>query len=136
MHQSTTPSLIQTICPRWASRQFFSLPRVQTLLPVTFAYSLSSEAVVMRPLRRWKMLWQKSRRLPWGLPEVIGTVQQVHCNQRRLFRRGLKFHVCTINKSAHTKKKSGNLFNDPRRYTQTKIDWFEKLILVYTPKDW
>ena len=27
---------------------------------------------------------------------------------------GLEFHVCTINKSAHTKKKSGNLFNDPR----------------------
>ena len=29
---------------------------------------------------------------------------------------GLKFHVCTINKSAHTKKKSGNLFNDSRIY--------------------
>ena len=25
---------------------------------------------------------------------------------------GLEFHVCTINTSAHTKKKSGNLFND------------------------
>ena len=40
----------------------------------------------------------------WGLPEVIGTVQQVHCSRRRLFQRGLEFHVCTINKSAHTKK--------------------------------
>ena len=39
-----------------------------------------------------------------GLPEVIGTVQRVHCNRRRLLRRGLEFHVCTINKSAHTKK--------------------------------
>ena len=48
---------------------------------------------------------------PWGLPEVVGTVQQVHCSRRRLFRRELEFHVCTINKSAHTKK-SGNLFND------------------------
>ena len=28
----------------------------------------------------------------------------MHCNQRRLLRRGLEFHVCTINKSAHTKK--------------------------------
>ena len=28
--------------------------------------------------------------------------------------RRLEFHVCTINKSAHTKKKPGNLFNDPR----------------------
>ena len=30
---------------------------VQTLLPVTFGYSLCSEAVVMRELRRWKWPW-------------------------------------------------------------------------------
>ena len=42
------------------SRQFLSLPIVETLLPVTFAYSLSSEAVVMRQLRRWKRLWRRS----------------------------------------------------------------------------
>ena len=42
--------------------------------------------------------------LPWGLPEFVVTVQQVHCSRRRLLRRGLEFHVCTINKSAHTKK--------------------------------
>ena len=41
MHQSTTPSLSQTIRPRWASRQFLGLSIVQILLPVTFAYSLS-----------------------------------------------------------------------------------------------
>ena len=52
MHQSTTPSLSQTIWPRWASRQFLSLPIVQTLVPVTFGYSLSSEAIVMKQLRR------------------------------------------------------------------------------------
>ena len=45
-----------------------------------------------------------TRGLPWGLPEVIGTVQQVHCSQRRWLWRGLEFRVCTINKSAHTKK--------------------------------
>ena len=39
-----------------------------------------------------------------GLPEVVGTVQQMHCSRGRLLRRGLEFHVCTINKSAHTKK--------------------------------
>ena len=33
-------------------KQFLSLPIVQTLLPVTFGYSLSSEAVVMRQLKR------------------------------------------------------------------------------------
>ena len=52
MHQSTTSSLSQTIRPIWVSSQFFSLPIVKTLLPVTFGYSLSSEAVVMRHLRR------------------------------------------------------------------------------------
>ena len=80
MHQSTTPSLSQTIWARWASRQFLSLPIVETLLPMTFGYSLNSEAVVMRQLRRWKRLdeghWHAhTRRLPWGLPEVVGTVQ-------------------------------------------------------------
>ena len=60
MHQSTTPSLSQTIWPRWASRHFLSFPIVQTLLHVTFPYSLSSAAVVMRQLRRWKRLWWRS----------------------------------------------------------------------------
>ena len=68
----------------------------------------SSEAVVMRQFRRWKRLWRRwltlSHKMPWGLPEVVGMVQQVHCSQRRLLRRGLEFHVWTINKSAHTKK--------------------------------
>ena len=54
-----------------------------------------------------------TRGLPWSLPEVVETVEQVHCSGRRLLRRGLEFHMCTINKSAHTKR-SGNLFNDPR----------------------
>ena len=60
IHQSTTPSLSQTIWPRWASRQCLTLPIVQTLLPVTSGYSLSSEAVVMRQLRRWKRLWRRA----------------------------------------------------------------------------
>ena len=45
-----------------------------------------------------------TRGLPWGLAEVVGTVQQVHCSRRRLLRRGLEFHVCTTNKSPHAKK--------------------------------
>ena len=64
MHQSKTPSLSQTIWLRWASTQFLSLPIVQSLLPVTFGYSLSSrknlESVIMRQLRRWKRLWRRS----------------------------------------------------------------------------
>ena len=58
-----------------------------------------------------------TRGLPWGLLEVVWMVQLVHCNWRRLLRRGLEFHACTINKSAHTKK-SGNLSNNPRIYHQ------------------
>ena len=45
-----------------------------------------------------------TRVFPWGLPEVVGKVQEVHCSRRRLLRRGLEFHVCTINKSAQKKK--------------------------------
>ena len=59
MHQSTTPSLSQTIWARRTSRQFLTLPIVQILLPVTFGYALSSEAVVMGQLRRWKRLWRR-----------------------------------------------------------------------------
>ena len=45
-----------------------------------------------------------TRGLPWGLAEFIGTVQQVYFSRMRLLRRGVEFYVCTINKSAHTKK--------------------------------
>ena len=109
MHQSTTPSLSQTIWPRWASRQFLGLLIVQTLLLGTFGYSLSSEAVIMKQLRRCKRLWRKSltrshKRTSMGPPEVVGMVQQVHCSWRRLLQRRLEFHMCTINKSAQRKK--------------------------------
>ena len=64
MHQSTTPSLSQVIWPRWALRQFLSLPIVQILLPVTFGYFLSSrknlEAVLIRQVKKWKRLWRRS----------------------------------------------------------------------------
>ena len=88
--------------------QFLTLPIVQTLLPVTFGYFLSSEAVIMRQLRRWKRLWRRSltcshKRTSMGLSEVVGMVQLVHCSRRRLLQRELEFHVCTINKSTHTK---------------------------------
>ena len=76
---------------------------------VTFAYSLGSrknlEAVVIEEMKEamTKVIDTLTQGLPWGLPEVVGTVQQVHCNWRRLLRRGLEFHACTINKSALTK---------------------------------
>ena len=63
-HQNNAPVhrsiLVTDYLTRWASRHFLTLPIVHTLLPVTFAYSLSSEAVVMKQLRRWKRLWRRS----------------------------------------------------------------------------
>ena len=102
--------LVTVYLSKMGIKQFLSLPTVHTLLPVTFGYSLTIEIVFMRQIRRWKRLWRRSltrshmRGLPLGLPEVFWTVQQVHWSRRRLLRRGLKFHVCTINKSSHTKK--------------------------------
>ena len=124
MHQSTTPSLSQTTWPRWTSRQFLTLPIVQTLLPVTFVYSLSSEAVVMRQLRRWQRLWRRSltrshKRTSRGPSRSCWKGTTSALLQGRLPWRRLEFQVGTINKSAHTKK-SGNLFNDPRNNCFTK----------------
>ena len=45
-----------------------------------------------------------TRGFPWSLPGVVGTVVKVYCSRRRLLRRVLEFHVCTLNKSVHTKK--------------------------------
>ena len=59
--QCTSPQL--HLCQRLFDQdghQDSSSPVVETLLLVTFSYSLSSEAVVMRQLRRWKRLWRRS----------------------------------------------------------------------------
>ena len=108
MHQSTTLSLSQTIWARWPSRQFLSLPIVQTLLPVTFGYSLSSEAVVMRQLR-WKRLRRRSltrshKRTSMGPSRSCCNGTTSALLPEEITSKGLDFHVCTINKSAHTKK--------------------------------
>ena len=108
MHQSTTPSLSQIIWPRWASRQFLTLPIVQTLLPVTFAYSLSSEAVVMRQMRRWKGLWQKRTsmgpsRSCWKCIAAGGDYFEGDYN-----------FMCVLSIKVPKRKKSANLFNHPR----------------------
>ena len=50
-----TSSLATGMVLKW-----FGTVIVQSLLPMTFAYSLSSEAVVMRYMRKWKRLWQRS----------------------------------------------------------------------------
>ena len=58
--QCTSPQLhpCHRLFDQDGNQDVSSAYRVQTLLPVT--YSLSSEAVVMRQLRRWKRLWRRS----------------------------------------------------------------------------
>ena len=101
--------------------RFFTLPIVQTLLSV----------ILVIPSAQRLSLWDNwgdeigcdesywyahTRGLLWCLPEVVGMEQKLHCRRRRLLRRGLEFHVYTINKSGHTKKTLKNLFNDPHIY--------------------
>ena len=79
------------VCQTWEPSQNFELHHFIESTGVAYSDSISHNRVQLLSI-------------PWGLPEVVGTVQQVHCSRRRLFRRDLEFHVCTINKSAYTKK--------------------------------
>ena len=104
-------SLSQTIWPRWAWRQFLILPIVQTLLPVTFAYSLSSEAVVIRQMRSWKRLWRRSlthshKRTSMELYKCIAVGGDY-------FEGDLSF-MCVLSIKVPIRKKAGNLSYAPR----------------------
>ena len=121
MHQSTAPSLSQTIWPRWASRHFLQLLYSSDLALCDF-WLFPKLRGCLSLWDNWgdergcdEVHWQAhTRGLPWGLPEVFGTVQQVHCSRRRLDRRGLNFMCVLSIKVPLQKKKFGNLFNDPR----------------------
>ena len=121
MHQSTTPSLSQTIWPRWASRQFFTVPIVQTLLPVTFGYSLSSEVGHYETIEEMKEAVKK----------VIDTLTQedFRGSLQKLLERYTKFiaaggdyfegdesFMFVLSIKVPIRKKSWNLFNDARIY--------------------
>ena len=115
-HQSTTPSLPQTIWPKCQSRQVFRLPIVQTLLPVTFGYSLSSEALVMRQLTRWKRLWWRSltrshKRTSMG-PSRICYTECIAAGGD--FFEGDYSLMCVLSINVPIRKMYWNLFNDPR----------------------
>ena len=107
MHQSSTLSLSHTFWPRWASRLFNIPPIVQTFLPVTFGYSLSSDAIVMRQLRIWRVCDEGH----WHT--------HTHTHTQVDFHGAFQLEEITLKGTwvscAHTKK-VGNLFNDPRIY--------------------
>ena len=50
--------LVTDYLTKWGIKTVRHPPIVHTLLPVTFGYSLSPEAVLMRQLR-WKKLWRR-----------------------------------------------------------------------------
>ena len=134
MHQSTTTSLSETIWPRWALRQFLSLPIVQTLLSVTFGYSLSSEAVVMRQLRRWKRLWRRSltrshKRISMGPSRscwngTTSALQPEEINSKGIsFMRVLSINVA-IRKSLETYLMITVLRSQPNGYLCRGFNWY------------
>ena len=85
-HQDNTPVLVTDYLTKMDIKTVPQPPNSPDLSPCEFC------------------LFPKLKENLGGLPEVVGKVQQVHCSRRRLLRRGLQFHVCTINKSTHTKK--------------------------------
>ena len=140
MHQSKTPSLSQTIWPRWALRQLLTLPIVQTLLPVTFGYSLSSQAVVvMRQLRRWKRLWRRSltrsnKRTSMGPSRSCWNGTTSALQSEEITSKGTRVSCEYISIKVPTWKKSGNLFNDPHNiyiYIYIKLTYMQRGILRY-----
>ena len=92
---------------------------VQTLLLVTFDYSLSSrknlEAVVMRQLRRIKVidtLTEEGFHAPFH--NLLERYNQCIATGGDYFEVDLSF-MCVLSINVPTGKKSGNLFNDPRK---------------------
>ena len=140
MHQSTTLSLSQTIWPRLASRQFLTVPIVQPLLPGTFGYSLSSEAVVMRQLRRWKRLWQRSltrshKRTSMGLSRSCRNGITSALQLEEITSKWDKSFMYVLSIKVPIRKKSGNLFNDPRICPVTDFELY-LLRNIWAPFKW
>ena len=121
MHQSTTPFLSQTNWPRWASRQFLTVPIVQTLFPVTFGYSLRSEVVVMKELRIWKRLWRRSltrshKRTSMGPSRSCWNCTTSALQPEEITSKGTRVS-CEYYQQKCPYEKSGDLINDPRIYS-------------------
>ena len=96
---------------------------VQTLLPVTFGYSLRSEAVVMRQLKRWKRLWQRSltgshKRTSMEPPRSCCNHATSALQPEEITSKGTSF-MCVLSIKVPIRKKSGNLWHAPRIYTSS-----------------
>ena len=110
MHQSSTPSLSHTIwyLTKMGIKTVSNLLIVQTWLLVTVAYSLSSEAVVMRQLRRWKSLWRRSltrshKRTSMGPSRSCWNGTASALQPEEITSKGTRVSRVDYQKSSHTK---------------------------------
>ena len=117
IHQSTTPSLSQTIWPRWGSRQFLTLPIVQILLSVTWLF----------PKLRGSR-YETIEEMKEAVTKVIDTLTQENFDgafQKLLERykciaaggdyfEGELSFMCVLSIKVTIQKKSGNLSYAPR----------------------
>ncbi len=124
-----TGALSQTIRPKWASRQFLTLPIVQTLVPVTFGYSLSSQEDFHRAFQ--KLLERYNKCIAAGGDYFEGD----------------QSFICVLSIKVPIRKKCGNLFKDPRIYCRAdkyvnstnvykeryNIDWVKKIVRLKIP---
>ena len=98
---------------------------------MTFGYSLSSrEVVVMRQLRSWKRLWQRSltcsyKRTFMGPSRSCwnGTTSALQLEE--ITSKGTRVSCVPI------RRKSGNLFNDPRIYIYI-YSWPDLMIAIFS----
>ena len=86
--------------------------------PVTFAYSLSSEAVVNRQLRRWKRLWRRSltrshKRTSMGPSRSCCNGTTSALQPEEITSKGTRVS-CVYNQKLPIRKESGNLSYAPR----------------------
>ena len=118
VHQNNAPVHNSILVTDYLTKMGISLPIVQTFLPVTFGYSLSSEAVTLRQLRRWKRLWRRSlirshkgtsmgpSRSCWDGKSAL--------QPGEITSKGTRVSCVLLSIKVPIRKKSGNFFNDPR----------------------
>ena len=109
--------------------QDITLPIVQTLLQGTFGYSLSSEDLFMRQLRRRKSLWRRSLthshkrssmgpcRSCWNGTKSALQLEVIASKVTRV--------LCVLSIKVPIRNKSENLFNDPRIYIYLINVWWK-----------
>ena len=126
IHQSTTPSLSQTIWAKWAWRQFLILPIVQTLPPCDFC--------LFPKLRSCR--YDAVEEMKEAVTKVIDTLTQEDFHgafQKTLERynkyiaaggyyfEGDEIFMCVLSIKVPIRKKSGNLSYAPRTYSLRRL---------------